>query len=300
MNINNITFKLFAILTFTTFACGNQKNQADAYGTFEATEIMVASQSNGEIISSFINEGDIIKMGQLAYVTDTMQLHLKLKQLSAQLKALLIRKPNVSIQLEALQVQLKQAEHEQNRINKLFASNAATAKQKDDADAMVRLIKSQLQASESGLSINTNSINEDAQPILIQMEQTRDLLKKCSVYSPIKGTVLNTYIEKGEIATLGKQLFKIAYMEELYLRAYITGDLFAKLKLNSSANVLVDDGKGGFKTYDGTVTWISNKAEFTPKTIQTKDERANLVYAVKVKVKNDGFIKIGMYGELKL
>ena len=300
MNMKNITSKFFAILTITTFACGNQKNQADAYGTFEATEIMVASQSNGEITEAFINEGDVVKEGQLAYVTDTVQLHLKLKQLSAQFKALLSRKPNVSVQLEALQVQLKQAEHELTRIQKLYASNAATAKQKDDADALVKLIKSQLQAMESGLTINTNSINEEAQPISIQMEQTRDLLQKCRVYSPINGMVLNTYIEKGEMATIGKQLFKVVNMDELFLRAYVTGDLFAKLKLNSNAKVLVDDGNGGFKTYTGVVTWISNKAEFTPKTIQTKDERANLVYAVKVKVKNDGFIKIGMYGELKL
>lgn len=298
--MKNITSKIFAILTITTFACGNRKEQADAYGTFEATEVLVASQSNGAILSSNIKEGDLLKMDQLVYVSDTVQLHLKLKQLSAQLKALLSRKPNVSVQLAALQVQLKQAEHEQSRINKLYTSNAATAKQKDDAEATVKWIKSQLQAMESGLSINTNSINEDAQPILIQMEQTRDMLNKCKVYSPINGTVLNTYIEKGEMATIGKQLFKVANMDELFLRAYVTGDLFAKLKLNSNAKVLVDDGNGGFKTYAGVVTWISNKAEFTPKTIQTKDERANLVYAVKVKVKNDGFIKIGMYGELKL
>lgn len=292
-NIFRLTLVIFIA------SCGNKNVTSDASGTFEATEIIVSSQVSGEILKSNILEGSLVQQGDVAFETDSVQLVLKRQQLMAQMKAVLSRRPDMNKQTQVFKEQLKQALNEQKRIEQLLSKGAATQKQKDDIDAQVRIVQSQLAASESGLMISSNSLSEETLPLKVQIDQINDQLSHCKVRHPVSGTVLNTYVETGEWVVPGKQLYKIADMREVYLRAYVTGDQFAALKLNQKVTVLTDDGKGGYKSTEGVISWISNKAEFTPKTIQTHDERANLVYAVKVRVRNTGDIKIGMYGELK-
>jgi HlyD family secretion protein len=196
-------------------------------------------------------------------------------------------------------VQLKTAERDQQRISNLVKADAATQKQLDDANAQIELIKKQIVAQQSALGITSGSITQQAAPLEVQIAQINDQLEKCKIINPVKGTVLAKYAEPNEMATMGKPLYKVADISSLTLRAYITGSQLAQVKLNQKVKVLVDDVKDGTREYQGVVVWISDKAEFTPKTILTKEERANLVYAVKIKVPNDGLLKLGMYGEIK-
>jgi HlyD family secretion protein len=198
-----------------------------------------------------------------------------------------------------LEVQLSSAEREQKRISNLLVANAATQKQMDDANAQVDMVRKQLAAQKSALGITTTSINEQTSPLRIQIAQLEDQLTKCRIVNPITGTVLTTYAEAMEMTNSGKPLYKIADLSNIILRAYITGTQLPQVKLNQKVQVLVDNGPDDYRALEGVVTWVSDKAEFTPKTIQTKEERANLVYALKVRVKNDGSLKIGMYAEVK-
>jgi HlyD family secretion protein len=281
-------------------SCGNKKNNVDASGTFETTETIIPAEANGVIKMFDITEGQILLAGQKIGYIDTVQLYLKKKQLQAQAKATLSQKPDIAKQLASLETQLKSAEKEQGRITNLLKSDAATPKQMDDANTYVESIKKQIDALYSSLSIQSNNISQQVNPLLVQIEQTNDQLAKCKIVNTVHGTVLTKYAEAYEMASAGKPLYKIADLSSMVLRAYVTGDQFAALKLNQQVTVLVDSSASEYKEYPGTVEWISNKAEFTPKTIQTKDERANLVYAIKVRVKNDGLLKIGMYADVKL
>jgi HlyD family secretion protein len=218
---------------------------------------------------------------------DSTQLYLKKKQLETQIKALLSKKPNISVQLSALQSQLATAEKEKIRIANLVKGDAATTKQLDDINANIEVIKKQIEAQKSSLEISSEGIGKDATPIYVQIEQLNDQLAKCNIINPINGTVLTKYSEVNEMTSSGKALYKIADLSTIILRAYITGNQLPQVKLNQKVKVNTDDGKGGFKETEGTIIWINDKSEFTPKTIQTKDERANMVYAVKVKVVND-------------
>lgn len=282
------------------FSCNKNSTNPDASGTFEAIETIISAEATGIIQTFTIEEGKLLHVGELVGTIDSTQLYLKKKQLLSQVHAVLSRRPNVGTQLAALNEQLKQAEHEQKRLTKLVASDAATSKQLDDAVAQVEILRKQLLAVESSLGISSSSIGEESKPLLVQVEQLNDQLSKCRLINPLEGTVLVKYAQASEMAVSGKALYKIADLRTLIFRVYVTGDQFARLQLGQALAIHVDDGKGALKSYSGTVTWISNKAEFTPKTIQTKDERANLVYAVKIQVKNDGFLKIGMYGEVSL
>ncbi len=294
--------KPFAIALTTALllaACAHDENIFDATGTFEAVETIVSSEASGTIQSLNIREGQQLKKGtQVGYV-DSTQLYLKRKQLQAQIRSVLSRQPNISTQLAALFEELQQAEREQRRVASLLNADAATKKQLDDATTQVNIVKRKIAAQESSLGITMSSLREETLPLQVQIEQTNDLLDKCRIVNAIDGTVLTKYAEAFETTTAGKPLYKIADLSTLVLRAYITGDQFSGIQLNQKVTVLVD-AENGYKEYAGTVQWISDKAEFTPKTIQTKDERANLVYAVKIAVKNDGFLKVGMYGEVKL
>jgi HlyD family secretion protein len=280
-------------------ACQESQNPYDAMGTFEAVETIIPANATGVIEKLDITEGQELDSGQVVGYIDSTQLYLRKKQLQAQYKAVLSKKPNITKQVAALQEQLKQAEHEQTRITNLVKADAATPKQLDDAKAQVAIIRKQIEAMQSSLGITSYGITEESTPVYIQIEQIDDQLEKCKIVNPVKGTVLTTYAETHEMAIPGKALYKIADLSDIILRVYVTGEQLPGLKLNQQINVLVDDTEGGYKEYPGTIEWISDKAEFTPKTIQTKDERANLVYAMKVKVPNDGFLKIGMYGEVK-
>ncbi|MCD6067927.1 MAG: HlyD family efflux transporter periplasmic adaptor subunit [Bacteroidetes bacterium] len=281
-------------------ACSKKEEDFGASGAFEAEETIISSEASGTIKAFDIVEGQELRAGQRIGFIDTIQLYLKKEQLKAQVKSILVNKPNVSAQLAALQEQLKGAEREQKRFASLVKADAATQKQLDDATTQVDVLRKQIAAQQSSLGISTAGITEQTIPVELQIRQLNDQLAKCYIINPVKGIVLSKYVEANEMAAPGKPLYKIADMSSITLRAYITGDQLAKIKLNQVVKVMTDDGNKGYKTYDGKITWISDKAEFTPKTIRTKDERANLVYAIKVKVKNDGYLKIGMYGQLKL
>lgn len=292
------TLIAFAILLSILTSCNNQETAFDASGAFEADETIISAQSNGIIGLFDVEEGQQLKAGQQIGFIDSTQIFLKKKQLESQIDAVLSRKPNVSVQLAALQTQLATAENERNRIKNLLAGDAATPKQLDDANASIETIQRQIDAQRSNLMISSESIGKETAPLKVQIDQINDQLSKCRIINPINGTVLTKFAEANEMATVGKVLYTIADLSTITLRVYVTGDQLPTIKLNQKVKVLTDDGKGGYNEHQGVISWINDKAEFTPKTILTKNERENLVYAVKVKVKNDGYLKIGMYGEI--
>lgn len=287
-----------AVATLLT-ACNDNKVSFDASGSFEAEETIISSEATGTIKQFSIEEGQIVEAGQEIGYIDSLQLYLKKKQLEAQVTAILGKKPNIPVQLSALQEQLKTTEKERTRVANLVKGDAATPKQLDDINAQIEVLKKQIEAQKSTLSISAEGLGKDGVPLQVQIEQLNDQLAKCQIINPASGTVLSKYAEANEMTAAGKPLYKIANLSNIILRVYITGDQLPQVKLNQQVKVLTDNGKGGYKETTGTIVWINDKAEFTPKTIQTKDERANMVYAIKVKVKNDGAYKIGMYGEIK-
>ncbi len=296
MKKNEILIMTMALLSF---ACKKIKNDFDATGSFEAEEVIISSEASGVIRQLDIEEGQELKSDQFIGYIDTTQLYLKKKQLQAQRDALLGKKPDISTQLASLKEELKAAQKEQQRVAKLVEEGAATPKQLDDANARVTVLEKQIEAQQSSLGISSSGYVKEARPIQVQIEQTDDQLAKSKIINPVNGTVLEKYAEQNEMAVQGKPLYKIADLSTILLRAYITGNQLPQVRLNQKVKVLTDDGLNQYKETEGTITWISDKAEFTPKTIQTKEERANMVYAIKVKVQNDGSLKIGMYGEIK-
>lgn len=286
-------------LIVSAAGCGNDKNQYDASGTFEATEIIVSAEGNGKLMRFAVEEGDKLTAGQEVGYIDTVQLYLSKLQLAANANAVRSRRPDIAKQVAATREQIAATQREKRRTENLLKQNAATQKQLDDIDSQLAVYQRQLAAQLSTLENNSLGVTEESSGVEIQIAQTEDLLCKSHIASPATGTVLAKYAEQGEFTQQGKPLFKIADMDRVYLRAYVTSGQLSQLKLGQQVQVFSDYGADGQKQYPGTVTWIADQAEFTPKTIQTKDERANLVYAVKVAVKNDGLLKIGMYGEVK-
>jgi HlyD family secretion protein len=291
---------LMASMILGSVSCKKQAALYDASGTFEAEETIISAEATGVIKQFDVEEGQQLNAGQLVGYIDTTQLFLKKQQLKSQVSAVLSRKPDIPVQLASLKEQLRTAEREKTRITNLVSADAATTKQLDDANAQTEVIKKQISALESSLQISSSGISKDATPVEIQIAQLNDQLIKSRIINPFNGTVLTKYAEANEMAAPGKPLYKIADLSTIILRAYITGDQLPLIKLNQHVKVLTDNDKGGYNETTGVITWISSKAEFTPKTIQTKDERANLVYAIKIDVKNNGYYKIGMYGEVKL
>ena len=290
-------FFLFLLAGF--FSCDTEKNKFDASGSFEAEETIISSEATGVLKQFSVEEGQELKAGQIIGYVDSTQLFLKKKQLEAQIKAVLSGRPDSGKQLAVLQEQLKNAEHEQKRFTNLIQANAGTQKQLDDINAQIEVLKKQIEAQTSTLGITAGSITEQTSPLQIQIEQINDQLTKCRLINPVNGTVLAKYAEQNEIAAPGKPLYKIANLSSLLLRAYVTGTQLSQIKLDQKVKVFTDKNEKEYSEYEGTIIRISDKAEFTPKTIQTKEERANLVYAVKIKIANDGLLKIGMYGEVK-
>jgi HlyD family secretion protein len=279
--------------------CGKNAGDYDASGTFEATEIIVSAQANGQLMELSVEEGQTIGPSvSLGYI-DTIQLHLKKMQLLASMTAVDSRSYNVSLQIASTKQQIAKQQTELARFQNLLRSNAATQKQVDDIAAQIDFLQKQLAAQTETLQNSNRSLSGESRALQIQVEQITDLIHKSIISSPINGTVLAKYAEAGEVTAQGKALFKVGDINNLFLRAYITADQLTQLKLGQSVRVFADFGEKERKEYPGTISWISDKAEFTPKTIQTRNERANLVYAVKIAVKNDGYIKIGMYGEMK-
>ena len=296
-SIFNFQFRMVAIVIILS-ACHKSQHTFDASGSFEAEETIISAEAQGILKAFDVQEGQTLQAGQHIGYIDSVQLHLRKKQLEAQIVAMGGKKPDIPVQLSALQEQLKTAEREKTRIANLVKGDGATPKQLDDITAQVEVLKKQIEAQRSSLSISSESISNEIVPLQIQIEQLADQLDKCCIVNPVSGTVLTKYAEANEMASIGKPLYKIADLSNIILRVYITGNQLPLVRLNQEVSVLTDDGNGGYKKTAGTIIWISDKAEFTPKTIQTKDERANRVYAVKVRVKNDGLYKIGMYGEI--
>ena len=292
--------KYFVILAVILTACSGNQKDFDATGTFEATEITVSAEQNGRLLSFNLTEGMTLNALQQVGLIDTVQLALQAKALGATKESIANQRPDLTKQIAATRQQLAKAEMEQQRFENLVKNNAANQKQLDDAVSAVDVLKRQLEAQISALSNTTQSLNSQMNATDIQRLQVLDQLQKCHISAPINGIVLNKYTEQGEFVTIGKPLFKMADIENMYLRAYITSSQLARVKIGQDVKVFADFGGGDRKEYQGVVTWISEQSEFTPKTILTNDERADLVYAVKIAVKNDGIIKIGMYGEVRI
>lgn len=290
--------KLIFVLFLALAACGKGKNSYDASGNFEADEVIVSAEASGKILQLNLQEGQTLKAGDVIGYIDSTQLSLRKKQLLYSIRAVMAKQPDAASQLATIQKQIETAEFEKKRIENLLKDDAATKKQLDDLNAQVDLLKKQYRSLQSSLAITDRSLKTETLPLKAQIEQLDDQIKKSVIINPIEGTVLTKYAQQNEIIGSGKAIYKIANLSTILFRAYITGDQLAAVKLGQKVKVLVDDVNGGTKAYEGTLEWVSDRAEFTPKTIQTKDERANLVYAIKLKVKNDGFLKIGMFGEV--
>ena len=291
-----ISFILISLLLLAT-SC-KEERQFDASGSFEAEEYIISAEGMGKIEQFSIEEGQLLQAGVIVGYIDTTQLYLKKKQLEAQIGAVLSRKPDIRVQIASLEEQIATILKEKERFTKLVKTDAATQKQLDDIENQYKVLQKQLQAQQSQLAITSDGISKESVPMRVQMEQIEDQIQKCIIVNPINGTVLTRYAKENETTAHGKPLYKIADLSKIILRAYISGDQLPKVKLNQKVKVFTDKGDGTFQETEGIITWISDKAEFTPKTIQTKNERANLVFAIKVSVVNDGKYKIGMYGEL--
>ena len=281
-------------------ACGGNEREYDATGTFEATETTVFAEQSGALLTFNVNEGDMIEAGKEVGLVDTTQVWLKIQQLGATKVVFQSQKPDMEAQIAAIRQQLAKAQQDEQRYRELVADGAAPSKMLDDATNQVKVLQRQLVAQQSALSTSTRSLDKQMVATDIQVNQLRDQLQKCHVVTPTKGTVLEKYVERGEFVTVGKPLFKIADTEDMFMRAYVTSAQLQNIKLGQKVTVFADYGDDQRKEYRGTVSWISSRSEFTPKTILTDDERADLVYAVKIAIKNDGFVKIGMYGEVRL
>lgn len=277
-------------------ACGNGAPKYDATGTFETTEVLVSAEASGRLLYFDIEEGMLLKAGEEVGVVDTVQLYLKKLQLEASIKSVEEQRPDILKQVAATKEQISAAQRERNRVANLLKVGAANQKQLDDAEDQLEVLRKQLVAQNSTLSNSHQSLTWQSSSVGIQVAQVEDQLKKCHITSPITGTVLAKYAEAGELTAMGTPLFKVADTEQMYLRAYITSEQLSQVKLGQKVTVFSDYGIDEHKQYPGVVTWISDTSEFTPKTILTKNERANLVYAVKIAVHNDGLLKIGMYG----
>jgi HlyD family secretion protein len=280
------------------FSCRDKEIKSDASGTFESSSTIVSTEASGKILALDVNEGDVLRQGQLVGYVDSAQLHLSKLQLLQNKKAILSGRPDKRAQSESLESQIENAISDRDRIQNLVKGGIASQKQLDDANAKITVLKSQLVGLQSNLSTTTVNLNEQGNNVQSQLGLIEDQIRRCKIVNPVNGTVLTKYVNTFEMTGVGKPLYEIADLSVLDLRAYITADQFAKVKIGDKVKVNVDAGGGKSKTYEGIVSWISDKAEFTPKTIQTKDERANRVYAIKIRVHNDGIIKIGMFGEV--
>jgi HlyD family secretion protein len=295
-NFTTITL-LFSGLLF--LSCGHNSVVIDASGAFETVEILVSAEAAGQIVEMNLQEGESISEGSIVGRIDTLQLELKKEQLLASSESLKSRIVDVVIQTASLKEQVDTVKKEKRRIENLLKSDAVNTKQLDDINGQLAALEKQLYALTVSLQNGNDGINNELIALDSQIAQVDDQIRKGTIVSPISGTVLVKYAERGELAQIGKALFKVADLDQMYLRAYITSGQLTQVRLGQDVTVLSDLGEGEYKTVTGTISWISDKAEFTPKTVQTKDERANLTYAVKVAVPNDGFLKIGMYGGIQ-
>ena len=302
------------MISFVLAACGNKEKKYDATGTFEATEVTVSAKATGELKTFDVSEGQTVEQGALVGSIDAYQLQQTSEQLEAQKRQLGAtrsatdsRRIDLEKQLSSINQQIANAQRERQRFTELVADGAVPKKQLDDINYQIKVLERQLEATRDQIRSNNASLAEQSKGIGAQIDglnaqqrQIADQIANAQVKAPIAGTVLEKYVERGEFVAIGKPLFKMADVQNMYLRAYVTSSQLKDLKIGQKVKVFADYGDKQKKTYEGTIAWISSRSEFTPKTILTDDERADLVYAVKVAIKNDGFVKIGMYGEVKL
>ncbi|NQU87612.1 MAG: HlyD family efflux transporter periplasmic adaptor subunit [Mariniphaga sp.] len=285
---------LYGLIFLILMACNSGNELSDAFGNFEAEPVIVSSETTGKVIQFNLNQGMNIESGTLAAIIDTTQIILKQLQLDAQKAAIEARKIGIQSQVAVFQEQIKNLKINENRIQKMLSDGAATQKQLDDITGQINVIEKQIESTRTQFI----SINKEIEVLNSQLIALDDQLQRCFVSNPLKGTILDTYIEEGEIAVMGKALYKITNINELTLKVYVSGAMLPSVKIGQEVNVIVDKDASENQDLSGTVSWISPEAEFTPKIIQTKEERVKLVYAVKVIVKNDGRLKIGMPGEV--
>lgn len=311
MKYRNLIFTIISIAFLS--ACSSSQLKYDAAGIFEADEVIVSSELSGKILDFKVNEGNLIQKGTTVAVIDALPISLQQEQLEASIKALSRKTQNVAPQIKLLNdqiavqtTQLTNLQHERNRIETLLKADAATAKQLDDINFQIESVKKQIAVTQQQIAVQINNVQtqnrailSETDPLEKQIAQLKDKEKRSTIINPINGTILTKYAMEGEITSAGKAMYKIADLSTLILRTYISGTQLSQIKIGQNVKVFIDEGDKKYKNYTGTITMVSDKAEFTPKTIQTKDERANLVYAVKVLVKNDGYLKIGMYGEIQ-
>lgn len=309
------------------YGCNDVQDGMDASGVFESTEIIVSSEANGIIESFDAEEGDQLSIGDIAVVVDVSDMRIQKEQIDATIEAIGDKKLNARPQITVLDQQLIAADanlnvlrtkrdvllKEEKRVQDLFAAKAATAKQVDDIEGQMNILDEQIEAAETNkviiraqiksakdqVAIQNRGISSEKKPLEKQKSLIENRMEKADVKVRVDGTLLSKYAYKGEFVNIGKPLFRMADLSTMYLRAYVDGNQLSQIKVGQDVKIYIDQDKDSYKEYNGTISWISNKAEFTPKSVQTKDERANLVYAIKVKVINDGYIKIGMYGEVR-
>ena len=290
---------IYILAAIVAVSCSNEADY-DAQGTFEATEVIVSAEGTGRILCFNVAEGEQIEASSVVGAIDSLQLHLQREQLKAQQSALLSSRPDKEKQVASLRSQIAKQRTELQRIENMLRDGAATTKQRDDIEAQITILEGQLSAALSTIDINISTINNNAVALEAQIASLDDRIAKCRIAPMVSGMVLVKYADEGEFTTTGKPLMKVANLEEIYLRAYFTSDQLAKVNLGDEVTITADFGGDERYDYVGRVTWISAESEFTPKSIQTKDTRANLVYAVKIAVKNDGRLKIGLAGEVRL
>jgi HlyD family secretion protein len=310
--MKSVHFIISGLLMTVLFSCKNGASEADATGTFEADEVIVSAEVGGKILSLGIEEGMLLPKDSIVGSVDAHNLNLQKEQVEASVQALQEKTLDVSPQIQLLQKQLsvqqsqlEQLLREQNRVEKLLKADAATGKQLDDLNAQMDQLRKQMQVTQQQINVQktqvatqNRSILSEANPLRKRADQIQDQVDRSRIINPLTGVVLTKYAAAGEVTNSGKALYKIADLSVMTLRAYITATQLSKMKIGQPVKVLVDNGATDYSTYTGTLTWVSDKAEFTPKTIQTKEERANLVFSAKIRVKNDGKLKIGMYGEI--
>ncbi|MES2795734.1 MAG: HlyD family efflux transporter periplasmic adaptor subunit [Bacteroidota bacterium] len=327
MKIAGYNFISKALLFSGLIACHSSDQDFDATGVFEAEEVIVSAESTGKILNFNFSEGDNLKANQEVAQINCDNIDLQKEQVEASIAALKLRQnesgPQVQIlmkqadnqraQLNTQKIQLKVLDKEKSRLQKLVAAEAAPQKQLDDLEGQMDILQKQMEGTQSLIALTNQQIASqkaqtniqnrgvlsESQPLKVRVAQIDEQLGRCKIFNPIGGTILVKYAQNQEVIVAGKPIYKIADMSNMVLRAYIAGTQLGQVKVNQPVKIFIDNGKESYKELTGTISWIASKSEFTPKTIQTKDERANLVYATKIKVKNDGFIKIGMYGEVR-
>jgi len=305
MENNDVNYKIYkamkeniliviVLLSMMVFSCNRNSDKADAYGNFEADETLISDEVNGKLLEFNINEGDELTSGDLVGIVDTVQLYYQKKQLMAKKAAIETNFSNIVSQVAVIDEQIKTLEKERARVEKLLQSQVATQKQLDDIVGQINILEKQ----KASVKSQNASLFAEIEAVNSSIAQVDDQIKRAYIVNPVNGIVLDKYVQQFELVNAGKPLYKIADMNEIILRAYVSGDQLDEIKIGQKVQIEIDKSANENHVYEGTVTWISSEAEFTPKIIQTKKERVSLVYAVKIRVVNDGKIKIGMPGEV--